>query len=167
MQHPQAIVVQAGELALERPAAIATTNGDGCLGVENGQLPPWKKQPRVRKRKNISSPANVHHLLPRQRFLASVNTQQCTITHKHGNNELLGVYLSLVATPLLVWRIWKGFSYWPSDIVQCHCSLKGANETHRDVSCHFSSFTITSYDTNNIALHFLQVRIIYIFIWHR
>lgn len=52
VQNPQAVVVEAGQLALERPAAIATTNGNDCLRVENGQLPPWEEHPSVRKRKD-------------------------------------------------------------------------------------------------------------------
>ena len=40
VEHLEAVVVEAGELALEGPGAVAAPEGHAGLGVEDGQLPP-------------------------------------------------------------------------------------------------------------------------------
>ena len=47
VQHLQAVVVEAGELALERAAAVAAPDGHAGLRVEDGELPACRGQRRA------------------------------------------------------------------------------------------------------------------------
>lgn len=42
VQHFEAVVVEAGELALVGPLPVVPADGDGGLGVEDCQLPAWR-----------------------------------------------------------------------------------------------------------------------------